>query len=388
MKASVAAVMPVTQRPEVVFVEGRGSRLYDATGRRWLDFVQGWAVNSLGHAPEVLQRVLVEQGGRLLGAGPGFYNGPMLRLASRLAALSGLEQLFFANSGAEANEGAVKLARKWGAVHKGGAHGIIAMENGFHGRTLAMMSASGKPQWRGLFEPRVPGFSHARYNDLASVAALIDDNSVAIMLEPIQGEGGVVPATAEFMCGLRRLCDEHGLLLILDEVQTGIGRTGELFAFEHYGVRPDILTLGKGLGGGLPISAMLCGEAISCFEPGEQGGTFNGNALACAVADAVLTTVAAADFLAAVRAQGKRLRRGLEALSARHGLGPVHGEGLLLALDTAGLDAPMIAAAAFEAGLIINAPRPHRLRFMPALNVGANEIDEMLLILDGVIGNG
>ncbi len=385
MKTRTAAVMPITQRPDVVFVEGRGSRLVDRHGRRWLDFVQGWAVNSLGHAPARVQQVLAEQGGKLIGAGPGFYTEPMLRLATRLSVLSGLDQAFFANSGAEANEGAVKLARKWGALHKGGAHRIIAMENGFHGRTLAMMSASGKPQWQGLFEPRVPGFAHARFNDFDSLAALIDDDTVAVMLEPIQGEGGVVPASEAFMRGLRELCDAHGLLLIIDEVQTGIGRSGELFAFQRYGVKPDILTLGKGLGGGVPISAMLCREAISCFEPGDQGGTFNGNALVCAVADAVVEAVAAADFLAAVRAQGQRLRSGLEGLSARYGLGPVSGEGLLLALDTAELNAPALVARAFERGLIINAPRPQRLRFMPALNVGAGEIDEMVTILDGVL---
>ena len=244
-----ASLMPVAIRPELVFARGEGSHLYDQAGRRYLDWVQGWAVNVLGHAPAVLAEALVRQAQTLVNPGAGFYNAPAIELADLLTGHSGFDHVFFASSGAEANEGAIKLARKWGQLHKGGAHEIVTFADGFHGRTLATMSASGKPGWDTLFAPKVAGFPKAALNDLDSVRALIGSATVAVMLEPIQGEAGVIPATTAFLQGLRKLCDEQGLLLILDEVQTGCGRTGTLFAHQHHGVEPDIMTLGKGLGG-------------------------------------------------------------------------------------------------------------------------------------------
>ncbi len=385
METPFSAVMPVTARPEVVFASGEGSWLEDRKGRRYLDFVQGWAVNCLGHSPQVIVDALKHQAELLLNPGPGFYNTPMLRLARLIVERSVFDQVFFANSGAEANEGAIKLARKWGALHKQGAYGFVTMENGFHGRTLATMSATGKPQWDSLFEPKVPGFTKVPYNDLEAVARAIDANTVAVMLELVQGEGGVVPATKAFVQGLRALTREKGCLLIVDEVQTGIGRTGSLFAYEQYGIEPDIMTLGKGLGGGVPLAALVTKQAFSCFDYGDQGGTFNGNPLMCAAGLAVMETVAKPAFLQRVQDRAAYLRAQLQQLAQEHGLGEVRGSGLLLAMQTAGVDAPVIVNAAFDRRLLINAPRPDILRFMPALNVSEAEIDEMIGRLAGAI---
>lgn len=388
---ATAALMPLGPRPEHLFVRGSGSWLWDHQGRRFLDLVQGWAVNALGHAPASVAQALARQAGQLLQAGPGFHNAPAAALATRLAALSGLPRVFIGTSGAEANEAAVKLARKWGRLHRGGAAGIISFGQSFHGRTLAMMAASGKPGFDAIFPPAVPGFVKCPYNDLSAVQQAIDDQTVAVMLELVQGEAGVIEAQPEFVAGLRRLCDAQGLLLIIDEVQTGIGRCGTLFAHRQWDVRPDILTLGKGLGGGVPVSAMLAAEAVCSFEPGDQGGTYHGNALASAAALAVLDEVAAPAFLAGVRERGQQLADGLAWLATRHGLGPasaaVHGRGLLRALALPpGLPSALLADAARalpgDCGLLVNPAQPGRLRLMPALNIAATEMDQALALLD------
>src|SRR5277367_5902193 len=277
------ALMDITARPKIVFVRGEGSWLWDDTGKRYLDFIQGWAVNCLGHSPPLVAEALSAQARQLITPSPAYYNDASLKLANALVEQSCFAQVFFAISGAEANEGAIKLARKYGALHKNGAHEIITFEGGFHGRTLATMSASGKEAFEPLFEPKVSGFRKARWHDLASVERLINDNTVAVMLEPIQGEAGVWPASDQFLRDLRELTAAHGLLLIFDEIQTGMGRTGKLFHYEHTGITPDIMTLGKGIGGGVPLAALLATEKASCFEHGDQGGTFNGNPLMCAV---------------------------------------------------------------------------------------------------------
>lgn len=387
-----SALMAVAARPDAVFTHGHGSWLFDSSGRRWLDLLQGWAVNTLGHAPPEITEALALQSRRLLQPGPGLYNDRAAALAARLSTLSGLERAYFTSTGAEANEGAIKLARKFGQVHRGGAHQIITFEGAFHGRTLATMSASGKPGFERLFEPKVPGFPKARLNDLPSVQALVGPQTVAVMLEPLQGEAGVIEATPGFLQSQRALCDAHGLLLILDEVQTGIGRTGTLFAFEHAGVRPDILTLGKGLGGGVPIGALLAREAACCFEPGDQGGTYSGNPLMCVVALAVLDAVTAPGFLASVNARGAQLRAGLDALARRIGAPPAEGRGLMLALSLPAPDGAARAAAAGLArasasrpGLLVNAVRPQRLRLVPALNISADEVGAALTLLEAVI---
>jgi acetylornithine/N-succinyldiaminopimelate aminotransferase len=379
------ALMDITARPPAVFVRGEGSLLWDDGGKRYLDFVQGWAVNCLGHSPPAVADALAAQAKLLLTPSPAFYNGPSLKLAKALVDNSCFDQVFFANSGAEANEGAIKLARKYGALHKNGAYEIITFDGGFHGRTLATMSASGKKAFEALFEPKVPGFPKAQLNDLASVKRLISDKTIGVMLEPIQGEAGVWPATDKFLCELRELTRAHGLLLIVDEIQTGIGRTGKLFHYEHAGIEPDIMTLGKGIGGGVPLAALLATEAACCFEHGDQGGTFNGNPLMCAAGSAVLQQVSDPDFLKAVTDTGLYLESELQRISARHGLGEVRGRGLLLALDLKHPIAASIVAQAFDDGVLLNAPRPDALRFMPALNVTREEIAAMIDALDAIL---
>ncbi len=376
------SLMVTASRPPVVMVRGHGSLLTDAHGREYLDFVQGWAVNCLGHAPKVIADAIAAQAACLVNAGPAFYTPPLLELADLIAAASALDRVFFTNCGAEANEGAIKLARKWGQVHRGGAYEIVTMRHAFHGRTLATMSASDKRGWESLFEPKVPGFPKVAMNDLEGVERALGERTVAVMLELIQGESGVNPASEEFVRDVRRLTRKHGLLLIVDEVQTGMGRTGRLFAHQHYGMEPDIMTLGKGMAGGAPLGALVAAEAVSCFEHGEQGGTFNGSALITAIGAAVFRTVNDPAFLAHVCAMGRHLTTCLQDLSRTHGEREVRGRGLLVALVLAADRAPEIVQRAFERGLLLNAPRPNVLRFMPALNVTRDEIDAMIRELD------
>ena len=379
------ALMNITERPPTVFVRGEGSYLWDDSGKRYLDFIQGWAVNCLGHSPPQIAEALAAQAKLLLTPSPAFYNGPSLKLAKALTDYSCFDQVFFTNSGAEANEGAIKLARKYGALHKNGAYEIITFEGAFHGRTLATMSASGKKAFEPLFEPKVPGFPKAKLNDLESVKRLISDKTIGVMLEPIQGEAGVWPATDQFLRELRALTKEHGLLLIFDEIQTGMGRTGKLFHYEHAGIEPDIMTLGKGIGGGVPLAALLATDAASCFEHGDQGGTFNGNPLMCAAGLAVLQCVGTPDFLKSVVDTGLFLASELQRISARHGLGEVRGRGLLLALDLKHPIGASIVAQALADGVLLNSPQPDALRFMPALNVTREEITEMIEGLDAIL---
>ncbi len=379
--ASTESLMFINHRPEKTFVRGEGSWLYDADGRGYLDFVQGWAVNSLGHSPKVVRDALSEQAGRVINVGPGYYNEPMIALAQSLVCLSGLQRVFFANSGAEANEGAIKLARKWGSARRGGAYEVVVFEDAFHGRTLAMMSASGKPQWKNLYEPKLPGFVRVPREDLPAVRRAIGPNTAAVMLEPIQGEAGVIPFSTSFLRGLRNLADECGVLLIFDEIQTGIGRTGRMFCFEHSGIRPDVMTVGKGIGGGVPLTALLAREGVCLFEAGDQGGTFNGNPLMTAAGRAVVQEISQPEFLARVESSGEYFAAKLIALSRELGLGEVRGKGLLLAMELNQPMASQVVDAALELGLLINAPRPSVLRFMPALNVTFDEIDCMMQML-------
>jgi acetylornithine/N-succinyldiaminopimelate aminotransferase len=386
------SLLYITNRPPLVFTEGDGMWMTDHKGKRYLDWLQGWAVNCLGHSPQCIQTALTEQAKKIINPSPAFYNEPSLKLAAMLTSHSCFDRVFFANSGAEANEGAIKLARKWGKLHpnKSNQHRyeIITFNHSFHGRTLATMSASGKAGWDTMFAPQVPGFPKAELNDLASVEALINDKTVAVMLEPVQGEGGVIPASREFMQGLRALTKAKDILLIVDEVQAGMGRTGKLFAYQLSEIEPDIMTLGKGIGGGVPLSALLCTEAVAVFEPGDQGGTYNGNPLMTAVGVAVLEELLKPGFLQSVLDKGAYLSEGLLRLSEKHGLDGERGEGLLRALK---LGSPIggkiveIARDLEPQGLLLNSPRPDLLRFMPALNVTTEEIDLMLELLSGVI---
>ena len=381
----LAALMPIAQRPDLIFESGAGNHLVDQHGRRYLDWVQGWGACALGHSPAVVVDAITRQAATLINPSPAFFNRPAAQLAQFLTANSVFDHVFFGSSGAEVNEGAIKLARKWGQIHRNGAHEIITFANAFHGRTLATMAASGKPGWDTLFAPAMPGFRKATLNNLASVEALINPNTVAIMLEPIQGEAGVYPASRAFVAGLAELCRRENLLLIVDEVQTDCGRTGELFHYQALGIAPDIMTLGKAIGGGTPLAALLANRRASCFAPGDQGGTYCGNALLCAVGLAVMRTIAAPPFLATVRNNGTYFATRLRALSSDLGSGEVRGSGFLLALELGADIAARVVTRAREAGLLINAPRSHCLRFMPALTISRDDIDHGLKILRTVL---
>jgi acetylornithine/N-succinyldiaminopimelate aminotransferase len=378
------SVMFITQRPEVVMVEGKGSWITDNNGKRYLDFLQGWAVNCLGHSNPGMVAALNAQAKKLINPSPAFYNGPMIGLSNLLTENSCFDKIFFANSGAEANEGAIKLARKWGQLNKNGAFEIITFEHSFHGRTLATMSASGKPGWDTMFAPQVAGFPKADLNDLESVKKLVTDKTVAVMIEPIQGEGGVIPATKEFMHELRKFTKENNILLIADEVQAGCGRTGTLFAYQQYGIEPDIMTLGKGIGGGVPLAALMATNTAACFVQGDQGGTYNGNPLMTAVGISVIEQLLAPGFLDSVKAKGELLKSELLKLSAEFNLEGERGEGLLRALmlgKDIGGKLVELARDRKPEGLLINSPRPNLLRFMPALNVSEDEIRQMANML-------
>lgn len=385
---NVNALMYITPRPELVFTEGSGMWLTDHKGKRYLDYLQGWAVNCLGHSPQCIQDALVAQSKKLLNPSPAFYNAPMIELATLLTANSCFDRVFFANSGAEANEGAIKLARKWGKNNKNGAFEIITFDHGFHGRTLATMSASGKPGWDTMFAPQVTGFPKADLNDIASVEKLITDKTVAVMLEPVQGEGGVIPASREFMQALRALTKQHNILLIVDEVQSGMGRTGKLFGYQLSNIEPDIMTLGKGIGGGVPLAALLCREEVACFVPGDQGGTYNGNPLMTAVGVAVIKELLAPGFMESVNEKAAYLSTALLKLSEQFGMQGERGEGLLRALKLGSDIGPKIVEIARNmepVGLLLNSPRPDLLRFMPALNVSIAELDQMIAMLTEVL---
>ncbi len=382
---SASPLMWTADRPPAVFVQGHGSWISDREGREYLDFVQGWAVNCLGHSHPEMVKAISEQAGRLINASPAYFTDGLLKLAQKIVDHSAMDKVFFTNSGAEANEGAIKLARKWGQIHRSGAREIVTMQNSFHGRTLATMSASGKSQWETLFEPKVPDFVKVPLNDIEAVRNALTERTVAVMLEPIQGEAGVIPASREYMAALRDLTSREGILLILDEIQTGMGRTGTLFAYEQAGIEPDIMTLGKGIGGGFPLGALTARESVCCFEKGDQGGTFNGNALAMAAGLAVFGIVSRREFLEEVRRKGEYLRARLEGLSAQTGQDRVRGQGLLQAMGLESDGGARIVEEAFARGLLLNSPRPDTLRFMPALTVSEEEIDQMIRILEEIL---
>ncbi len=383
-----SSLMEITPRPSQVMARGAGSYLWDESGRRYLDFIQGWAVNSLGHCPAEITRVLAAQGSTLITPSPALHNRPQLELAAELVRLSGMQQVHFSNSGAEANEVAIKLARKWGRLHRQGAYRIVTTHNAFHGRTLATMAASGKPGWEALFPPSPDGFSKVPFGDVEAMAAAVDERTVALMVEPIQGEAGVVVPPAGYLQQLRRLADDHGLLLIFDEIQTGVGRTGSIFHWQQSAVQPDVMTLGKGLGAGLPLSATLANGRACCFEFGDQGGTYNGNPLTTAVGRAVLKVVCQPDFLHAVQQREQQLVAGLRALQAQPdtGIKQIRGSGLLYAAVLDGNRAEQVVRTAFAEGLLVNAARPDVVRLMPSLRVSAAEIEQFLEIFAGCAG--
>jgi predicted acetylornithine/succinylornithine family transaminase len=377
----IDAFMPTYAAPPVTFVRGRGTELWDSDGKRYLDFLCGLAVTSLGHAHPAVADALDHQARTLLHVSNLFANDVAPRVAAQIDdLLGGGGQVFFGNSGAEANECAIKLARKWGGR---GKFGVISAYGSFHGRTLATLHATGQPSKHEPFQPLPEGFRHVAWNDLEALEAAITPEVAAVLIEPVQGEGGVFPATAEFVQGARRLCDERGLLLIVDEIQTGLGRTGRWFGYEHFGVQPDVVTLAKALGNGVPIGACWARRDVAAaFEPGDHGSTFGGTAIATAAAGAVLTEMVRIDAPAVARAAGGRLT---EALSATSGVKEVRGLGLLLAAELDGLDAKAVNAALLERGLVANAVTPTAIRFAPPLTVSDGEIDEAMGIFAEVL---
>lgn len=376
---SSECLMPSVERPRHIFVRGQGSWLWDSDDRAYLDFTQGGAANSLGHSPSVLINTIAAQAQTLINPGSGLLNRGQLNLAERLCASTGSDQVYLLSSGSEACEAAIKLARKWGQLHRGGASRIITASGSCHGHGFAAMAASDSQSNR--FEPQLPGFSHVPFNDLPALHAAVDAQTVAIMLEPIQSSAGVVPATGHYLKGVERLCRELGILLILDEVQTGIGRCGSLLAEQFYGVRADVVVLGKGLGGGVPVAALLARGKACCLESGELDGTHHGNALMASAALAVLDSVLDHGFLEQVRDSAQHLREGLSRLANRYGHGELRGQGLLWGLTLSDDSADAVVNAALYEGLLLSAPKPDCLRFTPALTVSKANIDEMLLRL-------
>ncbi|MET0911919.1 MAG: acetylornithine/succinylornithine family transaminase, partial [Acidimicrobiales bacterium] len=371
-----------TYPPQVVtFVRGRGSELWDTEGKRYLDFLSGLAVTSLGHAhPEVADAV-AEQAHTLLHVSNLYGTEPGPEVAATLdRLLGGGGKVFFCNSGAEANEAALKLARKFGGR---GRHVVASAYGSFHGRTLATLHATGQPEKHEVFQPLPEGFRHVAWQDLEALEAALDPSVTAVLLEPVQGEGGVNPADTEYFAGVRRLCDERGVLFMVDEIQTGLGRTGEWFGFQHFGVQPDVVTMAKALGNGVPIGACWAkADVAAAFVPGDHATTFGGQPLATAAARKVLEVMEREDVPARARDAGKRLADGLLDLPHVNG---VRGLGLLLAAELSDRDAREVATAALAAGLVVNGVSPTALRFAPSLLVDEAEIGEALSILEGIL---
>ncbi len=374
--------IPVFGAPQVMFVRGSGTELWDANGKRYLDFLSGIAVTSLGHSHPVVADAIAQQARTLLHVS-NFFANPVATSAAvavdRL--LGGGGQVFFCNSGAEANEAAIKLARKFGGR---GRHVVVSALGSFHGRTLAALAATGQPAKHEPFQPMPDGFRHVPFGDIAALAASLDDTVAAVLLEPIQGEGGVIPASTDYLRAVRELCTQRGILLIMDEVQTGFARTGRWFGFEHAGIRPDAVTLAKGMGNGMPVGALWARHEIaSVFVPGDHGSTFSGTAIATAAVLATIGEMERIDAPARAVAQGARLTRGLEAMSK---VASVRGSGLLLGAQLVdGVDAKELQAALLAGGLVTNAVTPTTLRFAPPLNVTDEHVDEALSILSGVL---
>lgn len=376
------SILFTSKRPDIVMEKGKGMYLWDTDGRKYLDFIGGWAVNCLGHCPEAIASALKEQADELVNASPTFFNKKMIQFARLLTDITCFDRVFFTSTGAEANEGAIKLARKYGSIRLSGAFEIITTKNSFHGRTLATMSATGKTKWEKLFAPKVAGFIHVPFNDIDALSAAVNINTCAVMLEPVQGEGGVNIADEAYIRALRTLCNEKGILLIFDEVQTGIGRTGRMFAYEHYGIEPDVMTLAKGIGGGFPLSAMLTKEKFNLFEAGDQGGTYSSQPLAMAVGIAVVKEVLDRQLPQRAEMMGNYLIDRLKCIADKYPIKNIRGKGLLIAFD---LNDPLGADIVSEClmnGLIINSPQPSVIRFMPPLIVTKADIDIMFDILE------
>ena len=380
--------MTTVERVPLTIVRGWGAQVWDENGRKYLDFVGGWAVNSLGHCHPVVTKAVTEQANILIQASNQFYTIPQIRLAELLVQNSCLDKVFFCNSGAEANEGAVKLARRYGQRYLDGAYEVIATIGSFHGRTLAMVAATGQAKFQQLYIPLPTGFVNVEYNNIEAIKSATTNQTCAVMVEPVQGEGGVNLPDDSYLTAIRAWCDQKGILLILDEIQTGIGRTGTLFAYEQYGVEPDIMTLAKGLASGVPIGALLAKDRVAVFTPGEHGSTFGGNPLACAAGYATVKFVIDSDIAGKAKVVGQYLIDGLEGLKQKFQfITDVRGCGLLVAMEFSSDIAQSLVMACLDRGLLVNRLKPNALRFMPPLIIGTEEVDEALGILDSALSS-
>lgn len=365
-------------RTPVCFEYGKGMKLYDTQGREYTDMLAGIAVNALGHSHPAVVEAVRSQAGKLIHCSSLYYIESQAKLAKVLALNSCCDRVFFANSGAEANEGAIKLARiyfkKKGFAEK---YGIITLKKSFHGRTLTTVAATGQEKYQKPYAPLIPGFKHVALNDLEALKAAIDENTCAVMIEPVQGESGVYPADAEYIRAVRRLCDEQGLLLIFDEIQTGVGRTGKLFAYQHFDVEPDIFTLAKALAGGIPIGALCAKEKVaSAFEPGDHGSTFGGNPLACTAGLAVMKTVLDEDLPGHAREMGDYFKKQLEKLAEKQTvISEVRGLGLMLGVQLRAEKAVEVKNRLFEKGFLVGSIGTNIVRLLPPLIIEKKDID-------------
>jgi predicted acetylornithine/succinylornithine family transaminase len=376
-------MMNFINRVPITFVKGQGLYLWDENGKKYLDFVGGWAVDSLGHCHPVLTKALSEQAGTLIQVSNHFYNVPLGKLAELLVKNSSLDKAFFSNSGAEANEGAIKLARRWGALKLNGAFEVITAFNSFHGRTLSMVAATGQSKMQKPYLPLPGGFVNIEFNNIEALKKATTEKTCAVMLEPIQGEGGVNIPSEDYLKKVRSWCDEKGILLILDEVQTGIGRLGKLFGYEVFGIKPDVITLAKGIASGVAIGAILSTERASVFAPGEHGTTFGGNPLACAAGYAVTKYIIDNNIPGNAEKMGKYILGRLAELKQKHGvIADVRGKGLLMAVEFNKDIAEATMYSCLERGLVINWLKPNMLRVIPPLIINQAEADEGLNILD------
>jgi acetylornithine/N-succinyldiaminopimelate aminotransferase len=378
--------MRTINRLPITLVRGNGARVWDIEGKEYLDFVGGWAVNSLGHCHPVVVKALTEQANNLIQVSNQFYTIPQVQLAKLLIDNSCLDRIFFCNSGAEAVEGAMKLARRYGKLHLDGAYEIITTHGSFHGRTLATVAATGQDKFQQPYIPLPDGFVNVDYDSIKAIKAATTGRTCAVMVEPIQGEGGVNVPHDEYLKEIRAWCDEKGILFILDEIQTGIGRIGSLFGYEQYGVEPDIMTLAKGLGGGVPIGVFLAKERASVFAPGEHGSTFGGNPLVCAAGTATLKFIIDNNIPDKVKKLGQYFIAGLEKLKAKFNfITDIRGRGLLLAFNFTDNIAQDVVMECLKEGLLVNAVKPNALRFIPPLIITEKDVDEALRILEKVL---
>ncbi|HZC08088.1 MAG TPA: aspartate aminotransferase family protein [Ktedonobacterales bacterium] len=376
-----------TFKRTLVMERGEGVRVWDADGKVYLDLVAGIATNVLGHTHPAVVQAIVDQAHKLVHVSNLYINERQVELAEQLYNVSGGMRSFFSNSGAEANEGAIKLARKYGRVNRNGAFGIISMDRSFHGRTLATTAATGQKKYQDTWRPLPDGFKQVPFNDLDALKAATDDNTAGVLIEALQGEGGIYPASKEYMQGLRAWCDEQNLVLICDEVQAGMGRTGKFFSWEHSGIRPDIVTMAKGLAGGVPIGAMLAAPRADIFEAGDHGTTFGGNPIACAAGVATMKTILGDDLIGHAAQMGEYLDNRLHELEAKHSgkMSGVRGLGLMRAFDLAEPRAQEIMDRALEQGVLITNAGPSTIRFVPPLIIGQADLDEAIEKVDAAL---